>query len=73
MSIVEKVGNFQKKFEDRLKKIGSGKYGRVLKLAHRPNIDEYSKMLVISSLGILILGFIGFAIWLFMTQLVFPE
>jgi len=73
MSIVKKVGNFQKKFESRIKKVGTGNYGRVLKFANRPDSDEYSKMLAITCLGVLLLGFIGFAIFWLMTQLVFPK
>ena len=42
-------------------------YVRVLKLASTPTWDEFSKVSVISGLGILLVGFIGFVIFSVMT------
>ncbi len=46
-------------------------YVRILKLARRPSREEFSKISRISGLGILLIGSIGFLIYLLMTVL--PE
>ncbi len=72
MGIVDRAAKFQERIEKRIKKIGSGDYGRVLKLAHKPSDEEFSKMLEVTTLGVLILGFLGFGIFYLMTVVVFP-
>ena len=42
-SIVEKAWDLQHNIEARQKRIGKGKYGRVLKMARNPTNEEYSK------------------------------
>jgi protein transport protein SEC61 subunit gamma-like protein len=72
MSITERAEKLQERIENRIKKIGTGEYGRVLKLAHRPSGDEFSKMLQVTALGVLVLGFAGFGIFYLMTVVIFP-
>jgi protein transport protein SEC61 subunit gamma-like protein len=72
MGIVERAEKLQERIETRIKRIGSGDYGRVLKLAHRPSNEEFSKMLGVTALGVLVLGFAGFGIFYLMTVVVFP-
>ena len=48
---------------------GRGNYGRILQMAHTPDKEEYLKTAKISALGILILGFVGFAVMWIMTYL----
>ena len=55
---------WQSKIESRIKNAGKGKYGRVLKMARKPTSEEYSKTLVITGIGIVIIGGLGFAIFL---------
>jgi len=44
--------------------MGKGKYGRVLKMARKPETDEYIKVLQITSLGLILMGGLGFLIYL---------
>ena len=62
--IVEKSWEIQKRFEERAKRLGKGKYGRVLQMARKPTPDEYGKIVTITAAGILILGAVGFLIYL---------
>ena len=41
------------------------KYYRVLKLARTPNREEFSKIATVAAAGILLIGLIGFIIYLF--------
>ncbi|ODS38256.1 MAG: protein translocase SEC61 complex subunit gamma [Candidatus Altiarchaeales archaeon WOR_SM1_79] len=67
LNITEKSWELQEKIEERTKYIGRGKYGRVLKMARKPTSEEYSKTLQITGLGIILLGGIGFLIYLIWT------
>ena len=65
--IVEKSWEIQKRIEERTKRMGKGKYGRVLQMARKPTPDEYSKVVQVVALGILIIGLVGFVIYLIFT------
>jgi protein transport protein SEC61 subunit gamma-like protein len=68
LNITEKSWKIQEKIEERTKYLGRGKYGRVLKMARKPNSEEYTKTLQITGLGIILLGGIGFLIfWIWTT------
>ena len=67
-SLLEKAWEIQKRIEARRERIGKGKYGRVLKMARKPTSEEYWKTAKITGAGILIIGGIGFAIFLIATQ-----
>jgi protein transport protein SEC61 subunit gamma and related proteins len=67
-TIKEKAWDLQHSIEARQKRIGKGKYGRVLKMARKPTDEEYAKTSKITGLGILLVGAIGFAIFLLATQ-----
>lgn len=64
--IVDKSWDVQRRIEERMKRLGKGKYGRVLKMARRPTSDEYSKVVMITGLGIAAIGALGFLIYLIM-------
>ena len=64
MDIVEKSWEIQKGIEDRAKKLGKGRYGRVLKMARKPTNDEFVKTVMIVGLGLVLIGGLGFAIYL---------
>ena len=66
--IVDKAWDLQNNIESRQKRIGKGKYGRVLKMARNPTNEEYAKTSKITGAGILIIGGIGFLIYLLATQ-----
>jgi len=63
-SIVDRAWELQHNIEARQKRIGKGKYGRVLKMARKPTDEEYSKTSKITGAGILIIGGLGFVVWL---------
>ncbi|HYY48533.1 MAG TPA: protein translocase SEC61 complex subunit gamma, partial [Thermoplasmata archaeon] len=64
--IVDKSWDVQRRIEERMKRLGKGKYGRVLKMARKPTSDEYSKVVMITGLGIAAIGALGFVIYLIM-------
>jgi len=64
--IVDKSWDVQRRIEERVKRLGKGKYGRVLKMARKPPSDEYSKVVMITGLGIVAIGALGFIIYLIM-------
>ena len=64
MDIVEKSWEVQKTIEERVARIGKGKYGRVIKMARKPTKDEYVKTVTITGIGIILIGGVGFAIYL---------
>jgi len=69
MSIDEKASVVQDDLESKFRNIGKGRYGRVLRMAHRPNKDEYRRIVLITGIGILILGAVGFTIMWIMRYL----
>jgi len=48
--IVDKSWDVQRRIEERAKRLGKGRYGRVLKMARKPTQDEYSKVVLITGL-----------------------
>ncbi len=64
MDIVEKSREAQKGIEERVSRIGKGKYGRVIKMARKPTTDEYVKTITITGLGLMLIGGLGFLIYL---------
>ena len=66
-SFVDRSWDTQYRVENRLKRIGHGRYGRVIKMARKPEPEEFQKASQITGLGILVLGLIGFLIFLLMT------
>ncbi len=69
MDVVEKSWEVQKDVEERVRKIGKGKYGRIIKMARKPTNDEYIKVVQITGLGLALIGGLGFLIYWLMTYL----
>lgn len=69
--IIQKAWKFQNRIEKRQKQLGKGKYGRVLKMARKPTNEEYAKTCKITGAGILLIGGLGFLIYL-LTDFVAP-
>ena len=67
-SFKEKAWDLQHRIESRQKRMGKGKYGRVLKMARKPTNEEYSKTSKITFAGILLIGGLGFLIFLIASQ-----
>ncbi len=68
LNILERIENLQEKIEERTKYLGRGKYGRVLKMARKPNSEEYNKTLQITGIGIVLLGGLGFLVFWIWTE-----
>lgn len=68
MDIVDRAWKFQKRLEERTKRLGRGKYGRVLRMARKPTSEEYSKTIQITGVGLLLLGGLGFLIFFIMIE-----
>lgn len=65
-TVVDKSWDLQRRIEERTKHVGKGKYGRVLKMARKPTGEEYMKVAQIVSIGLILIGGLGFLIyWLF--------
>ena len=64
MDIIKKTIEKQEWLEDKARGIGRGKYARVIKMAVKPTEEEYSKSLLITGIGIAIVGLMGFIIFL---------
>ena len=69
-SFVEKAWDLQHNIESRQKRIGKGKYGRVLKMARKPTNEEFVKSSQITGIGILLIGGLGFLIFLIIQEIV---
>ena len=68
---VDKAWAVQHKIEERQQRIGKGKYGRVLKMARKPTNEEVQKTAKIVGLGIVLIGALGFVIYI-IRELVAP-
>ena len=69
MDVVGKSWEVQKDIEERVKHIGKGKYGRVLRMARKPNNEEYVRTVEITGLGLILIGGLGFLIYWLMVFL----
>jgi protein transport protein SEC61 subunit gamma-like protein len=65
---MDHVRKLQERFDSRLKVVGHGKYGRILRMARKPATEEYVKVLQITALGAVLIGGVGFIIYIFFTQ-----
>ena len=65
---MEKAWDLQNRLEAKQKRVGKGKYGRVLKMARKPTNDEFSKTSKITGAGILLIGGLGFLVFLLAKQ-----
>ena len=64
--IVDKSWDLQRRIEEKTKRVGKGKYGRVLKMARKPSGEEYIRISQIVAIGLILIGGLGFLIyWIF--------
>jgi protein transport protein SEC61 subunit gamma-like protein len=68
MAFLDRARRVQDQFDGRLRNVGHGKYGRILRMARRPTSEEYVKVLEVTWLGAVLIGLTGFAIYIFFTQ-----
>ena len=67
-TFMEKALDLQNNLEAKRNRIGKGKYGRVLKMARKPTNEEYIKTSKITFVGILLIGGLGFLIFLIVRE-----
>lgn len=67
-TFMEKAWDLQNNLEAKKNRIGKGKYGRVLKMARKPTNEEFVKTSKITFVGILIIGGLGFLIFLLVRE-----
>lgn len=67
--IVERAWEVQHRIEERADRVGKGKYGRVLRMARKPDMEEWLNTAKITLAGMALIGFIGFLIFWLMTEL----
>jgi len=64
--VMDKSWDLQRKIEERTKHVGKGRYGRVIKMARKPTGEEYLRVTQITSIGLILMGGLGFIIyWIF--------
>ena len=68
MAFLDRARRVQDNFDSRLRSVGHGKYGRILRMARRPTSEEYVKVLGVTWLGAVLIGLTGFAIYILFTQ-----
>ena len=68
MAFLDRARRAQDGFDGRLRTLGHGKYGRILRMARRPTSEEYVKVLEVTWIGAVIIGATGFGLYIFFTQ-----
>jgi protein transport protein SEC61 subunit gamma-like protein len=68
MAFLDRARNVQDQLDGRLRGVGHGKYGRILRMARKPSTDEYVKVLEVTALGAVVIGAVGFMIYIFFSQ-----
>ena len=67
MAFLDRARRVQDNFDSRLRNVGHGKYGRILRMARRPTSEEYVKVLEVTWIGATLIGLTGFALYIFFT------
>ncbi len=68
MAFLDRARRAQETFDGRLRSLGHGKYGRILRMARRPTSEEYVKVLEVTWIGAVLIGLTGFALYIFFSQ-----
>ncbi len=63
------IENRQNRIEATFRGFGKGRFGRVIRMARKPETEEFIKSCMIIGAGIALIGIIGFVIWYLMTFL----
>jgi protein transport protein SEC61 subunit gamma and related proteins len=66
-TFMERAWDAQHWVERKIAQIGKGRYARVLRMARKPEPQEFRHTSVVVLVGIAIVGGIGFVIYLFMS------
>ena len=67
MAFLDRAKRIQDHVDGRLRTFGHGKYGRILRMARKPTTEDYVKVLEVTWLGAVLIGVVGFSIYIFFT------
>ena len=67
MAFLDRARRVQENFDGRLRNVGHGKYGRILRMARKPTTEDYVRVLEVTWLGAVLIGGVGFIIYIFFT------
>jgi protein transport protein SEC61 subunit gamma-like protein len=65
MAFLDRAKHAQDTFDGRLRNFGHGKYGRILRMARKPTAADYVRVLEVTWLGAIIIGTVGFLLYIF--------
>ncbi|MGA7922757.1 MAG: protein translocase SEC61 complex subunit gamma [Thermoplasmata archaeon] len=68
MAFLDRAKRVQDQFDGRLRSVGHGKYGRILRMARKPSTDEYVRVLEVAFIGAVLIGLVGFSFYIFFSQ-----
>jgi protein transport protein SEC61 subunit gamma-like protein len=64
MDILERTWEYQDRLETSVtERLKSNKYSRVIKMAVKPTNEEFIKTLQVCTVGMILIGFLGFSIY----------
>lgn len=66
---IDRAWETQRKIEGKWASLGSGRYARVLRMARKPEPEEFRQSATIVLVGIAVIGGIGFAVYLLLDWL----
>jgi protein transport protein SEC61 subunit gamma and related proteins len=69
MAFLDRARQVQDRLDGRMRGVGHGKYGRILRMARKPTSDEYVRVLQVTFIGAAIIGLVGFFIYVFFTEI----
>ena len=69
MDIVKSTWRFQDRVEEGAKRLSKGKLARIIKMARKPKPEEYKKTCMITAVGIVAIGALGFTVYYIWTYL----
>jgi protein transport protein SEC61 subunit gamma-like protein len=61
--VMGRAWEVQDRLESRIDNFGKGKYGRVIRMARKPTHDEWVQVAKVTSIGMILIGAIGFVIY----------
>ena len=67
MGFIERAREVQERLDGHLRSVGHGKYGRILRMARKPDVEEYVKVLHVTTIGAILIGGVGFLLYIFFT------
>lgn len=69
MDLADKTLKIQERIENKARSLTKGKLGRVLKMARKPDNEEFKRSSLITLVGMLFIGGLGFIIYLIWTYI----